>query len=158
LQAVARNPFKNETKVKSTAPGTDMTEKWYDELMIGGADGVPRLYKMHRTQKRVIGDDFNKIREYPAMPGRIYSLAFNSEGTLFAAASSLDGKGEVRVSQVADGKMISKLEVTTGGLYVAKFRPDGKEIASAGFDGVVRLSDPATGKVIKEFVPVPMKK
>jgi WD40 repeat protein/mono/diheme cytochrome c family protein len=158
LQAVARNPFKNETKVKSTAPGTDMTEKWYDELLLGGADGVPRLYKMHRTQKRVIGDDFNKIREYPSMPGRIYSVCFNPEGTLFAAASSLDGKGEVRVSQVADGKMISKLEVPTGGVYVVKFRPDGKELASAGFDGVVRLSDPATGKVVKEFVPVPLQK
>jgi WD40 repeat protein/mono/diheme cytochrome c family protein len=149
LMAVARNPFKNEQKVKSTAPGTDMTEKWYDELLIGGADGVPRLYKMHRTQKRVIGDDFNKIREYPAMPGRIYSLSFNPEGTLFAAASSLDGKGEVRVSQVADGKLVSKLEVADGGVYVVKWRPDGKEIASAGFDGVVRLSDPATGKIVK---------
>jgi WD40 repeat protein len=134
-----------------------MTEKWYDELLIGGADGVPRLYKMHRTQKRVIGDDFNKIREYPALPGRIYALAFNPEGTLFAAASSLDGKGEVRVSQVADGKQVSKLEVPSG-VYVVKFSPDGKEIASAGFDGVVRLSDPATGKVVKEFVPVPLKK
>jgi mono/diheme cytochrome c family protein len=157
LQAVARNPAKNE-KVKSTAVGTDMTEKWYDELMMGGADGVPRLYKMHRTVKRVIGDDANRLREYPAMPGRIYSLAFSPDGTLFAAASSLDGKGEVRVSQVADGKMISKLEVPTGGVYVVKFRPDGKEIASAGFDGMVRLSDPATGKVVKEFVPVPLKK
>jgi len=158
LMAVARNPFKNEQKVKSTAVGTDMTEKWYDELLIGGADGVPRLYKMHRTQKRVIGDDFNKIREYPAMPGRIHSVCFNPEGTLFAAASSLDGKGEVRFAQVADGKLISKLEVPTGGVYVVKWRPDGKEIASAGFDGVVRLSDPATGKVTKEFVPVPLKK
>lgn len=158
LQALARNPFKNDTKVKNTAAGTDMTEKWYDELLFGGADGVPRLYKMHRTQKRVIGDDFNKIREYPPMPGRIYSLAFNPEGTQFAAASSLDGKGEVRVSQVADGKQISKLEVKTGGVYVVKFRPDGKEIASAGFDGVVRLTDPATGQIVKEFVPVPLKK
>jgi len=158
LMAVARIPFKNEQKVKSTAVGTDMTEKWYDELLIGGADGVPRLYKMHRTQKRVIGDDFNKIREYPAMPGRIHSVCFNPEGTLFAAASSLDGKGEVRFAQVADGKLISKLEVPTGGVYVVKWRPDGKEIASAGFDGVVRLSDPATGKVTKEFVPVPLKK
>ena len=32
------------------------------------------------------------------------------------------------------------------------FRPDGKTIASAGFDGMVRLNDPATGKLIKEFI------
>jgi WD40 repeat protein len=36
------------------------------------------------------------------------------------------------------------------------FRPDGKQIASAGFDGVVRLSDPLTGKRVKEFIPVPL--
>jgi hypothetical protein len=38
------------------------------------------------------------------------------------------------------------------------FRPDGKEIATAGFDGTVRLHDPQTGKLIKEFVPVPLAK
>ena len=36
------------------------------------------------------------------------------------------------------------------------FSPDGKQVASAGFDGVVRLNDPATGKLIKEFVAVPL--
>ena len=156
LMAVARNPQKSDQKVKSTAAGTDMSEKWYDELLIGGADGVPRLYKMHRTQKRVIGDDFNKIREYPAMPGRIHSVCFNPEGTLFAAASSLDGKGEVRVYQTADGKLVSKLQGEPGAVYTLAFRPDGRQVASGGFDGVVRLSDPATGQVLKEFVPVPL--
>jgi WD40 repeat protein/mono/diheme cytochrome c family protein len=156
LLAVARNPTKNETKVKNTAAGTDSAEKWYDELLIGGADGVPRMYKMHRTTKRVIGDDANKIREYSAMPGRVYALAFNKEGNLFAAGSSLDGRGEVRVYQTADGKVVSKLEGQYGAVYAVAFHPDGKTLASAGFDGIVRLSDPATGKPIKEFVPVPV--
>jgi WD40 repeat protein/mono/diheme cytochrome c family protein len=156
LLAVARNPTKNETKVKNTAAGTDNTEKWYDELLIGGADGVPRMYKMHRTTKRVIGDDANKVREYSAMPGRIYALAFNKEGNQFAAGSSLDGKGEVRVYQTTDGKLVSKLEGQYGAVYSLAFHPDGQTLASAGFDGVVRLSDPATGKLIKEFVPVPI--
>jgi hypothetical protein len=30
-------------------------------------------------------------------------------------------------------------------------------VASAGFDGLVRLNDPLTGKLIKEFVPIPAK-
>jgi mono/diheme cytochrome c family protein len=158
LMAVARNPRKSEEKVKNTAAGTDMTEKWYDELIIGGADGVPRLYKMHRTTKRVIGDDANKIREYPAMPGRIHVLAFNKEGNLFAAGSSMDSnEGELRVYQTADAKQVSKLEGKIGAIYTIAFHPDGKQLASAGFDGVVRLSDPATGKLIKEFVPVPLQ-
>ncbi|HWG46110.1 MAG TPA: c-type cytochrome domain-containing protein [Gemmataceae bacterium] len=157
LLAVARNPKKSDVKVKNTAVGTDQTEKFYDELLIGGDDGVPRLYKMHRTTKRVIGDDANKVREYAKMPGLVYALAFSADGSLFAAGSSLDGKGELRVYQTADGKVVSKLE-GIGPIYSVSFRPDGTQVASAGFDGVVRLSDAKTGKVVKEFVPVPLVK
>jgi mono/diheme cytochrome c family protein len=157
LLALDRNPRKREDKVKNTAAGTDMSEKWYDDLIIGGSDGVPRLYKMHRTTKRVIGDDANKIREYPALPGRIYALKFSPDGGLFAAGSSLDGRGELRVFDTASGKEVSKLEGAVGPVYAIAYRPDGKQIASAGFEGVVRLSDPATGKLIKEFVPVPIE-
>jgi WD40 repeat protein len=157
LLAVARNPVKRDDKVKNTAKGTDQAEKWYDELLIGGDDGVPRLYKMHRTTKRVIGDDANKVREYEKMPGLVYTLAFSADGSQFAAGSSLDGKGELRVYQTADGKVVSKLS-GIGPIYSVSFRPDGQVVASAGFDGVVRLSDAKTGKVIKEFTPVPLTK
>jgi WD40 repeat protein len=156
LLALARNPQKTEQKVKSTAAGTDMSEKWYDELLIGGSDGVPRLYQMHRTKKRVIGDDFNFIRAYPALPGRINSLAFHPDGSKFVAGSSLDGKGEVRVYQSADAKQVSKLEGEPGPVYAVAWRPDGAQIAAGGFDGMIRLMDPATGKVVKEFVAVPL--
>jgi WD40 repeat protein len=155
LLAVARNPVKRDTKVKNTAVGTDQSEKWYDELLIGGDDGVPRLYKMHRTTKRVIGDDANKIREYEKMPGLVYALAFSADGSRFAAGSSLDGQGELRVYQTTDGKVVSKLS-GIGPIYSVSFRPDGKQVASVGFDGTVRLTDTETGKVIKEFIPVPM--
>jgi WD40 repeat protein len=156
LLAVARNPKKGEQKVKNTAAGTDQTEKFYDELLIGGSDGVPRLYKMHRTTKRVIGDDANKLREYQPLPGLVCALAFSPDGSLFAAGSSLDRTGELRVYQTADGKLVSKLEGQPGPVYAVAFRPEGKQVASAGFDGVVRLSDPLTGKRIKEFIPVPL--
>jgi WD40 repeat protein/mono/diheme cytochrome c family protein len=156
LQTVARNPQKTDQKVKSTAVGTDMSEKWYDELLIGGSDGVPRLYQMHRTKKRVIGDDFNFIRAYAGMPGRIYAVAFHPDGSKFAAGSSLDGTGEVRVYQAADAKMVTKLEGQPGAVYAVAWRPDGSQIAVAGFDGIVRLMDPETGKVVKEFVAVPL--
>jgi DNA-binding beta-propeller fold protein YncE len=156
LLAVARNPQKTDKKVKNDAAAGDVTkEKWYDELLIGGADGTPRLYQMHRTRKRVIGDDFNKIREFARLPGRVNAVAFSPDGKLCAAGSSLDGAGEARVYQTADAKQVSKLDVP-GGVFTLAFRPDGKQLASAGFDGTVRLSDPQTGKVIKEFIPVPL--
>jgi WD40 repeat protein/mono/diheme cytochrome c family protein len=150
LQALARRPLAKRTTVKGVEG-----EKVYDEVVCGGSDGVPRLYQVHRTKQRQIGDDFNRLREYPKMTGRIYAVAFNKDGSQFAAGSSLDGSGEVRVYDAATGKLISTLD-KIGGVFTVAFRPDGKEIASAGFDGKVRLSDPATGKLIKEFVPVPL--
>jgi WD40 repeat protein len=155
LTAVARNPQKPDVPVKNTGGGVDNSPKVYDELLIGGSDGIPRLYKMHRTQKRVIGDDFNKVREFAALPGRIYAVAFNPDGKLLAAGSSLDGKGEVRVYQTADAKQVSRLDIPSG-IYTLCFSPDGKTIAAAGYDGQVRLIDPTTGKLLKEFTPVPL--
>ena len=68
-----------------------------DEIVIGGSDGEPKLYRVFRQTVRVIGDDSNLIREFPPLPGRIYSVAISSDGKRIAAGSSLDGKGEVSV-------------------------------------------------------------
>jgi WD40 repeat protein/mono/diheme cytochrome c family protein len=137
LQSVARHPKK-------------------DELLIGGSDGAPKIYKMYRQKKRVIGDDFNLIRAFESMPGRIFKVRYSADGSRIVASSSFEGHGEVRVYHEADGKLICKLEGQKGGVYALAYRPDGKEIASAGFDGVVRCNDPQTGKFIREFVPVPL--
>ncbi|MFO0798780.1 MAG: c-type cytochrome domain-containing protein [Gemmataceae bacterium] len=154
LMAVDRRPMKEKKmqKVPEDTPG--VPPKVYDELIIGGADGTPRLYKMHREVKRQIGDDANKLREYEKMPGRISGLAFNSDGKFFAAASSLDGKGDVRVYETDTGKKVV-CEGVTGPAYAVAWHPDGKSIASAGFDGTVWLHDPTTGKLLKSFVVRP---
>src|SRR6266545_749063 len=110
----------------------------YDEVIIAGADGTPRLYKMHREVKREIGDDSNKVREYEKMTGRISTTAFNADGSKFAAVSSLDGKGEVRVYDTNTGAKVV-CQGVTGPAYAVAWHPGGKTIASAGFDGTVWL-------------------
>jgi WD40 repeat protein/mono/diheme cytochrome c family protein len=156
IQTVARRPLKERKAVKQSIEVGDATrEKAYDELVIGGSDGTPRLYKMHREKKRVIGDDANRIREYEPMPGRLFAVAFSPDAARFAAGSSSDGKGEVRVYEVDSGKRISTFEGQHGAVYAVSFAPDGKTVASAGFDGTVRLNDAQTGKLIREFIAVP---
>ncbi len=76
LQAVARHPQR-------------------DEFLVGGADGLPQVYRIVRKVQRRIGDNALLIRRWPAMEGRIYGVAFSPDGKKFAAVSSLDGKGVV---------------------------------------------------------------
>src|SRR5262249_8387559 len=56
LQAIARHPER-------------------DEVVVGGADGVAKVYRLFRLTARVIGDDSNLIRRMPPMRGRIFSVA-----------------------------------------------------------------------------------
>jgi WD40 repeat protein/mono/diheme cytochrome c family protein len=127
-----------------------------DDLLIGGADGVPKMYKMFRTKERKIGDDFNLIRAFPPLPGRLFAVKFSPDGNRILVGSSNDGTGEARVYQSADAKLVAELEGERGPVYAVAYRPDGKEVASAGFDGLVRLNDPEDGKLLREFVPVPL--
>ncbi len=128
-----------------------------DELLVGGADGQPKLFRMYRPadKARQIGDDFNKIRDYEPAPGRIYQAEFNHDGSQFVVGSSKDGTGEVRVYQTDNGTVVSKFEGQPGPVYAATFSHDGKTVAAAGFNGHVLLIDAATGKLVKDFVPFP---
>ncbi|MDB6072135.1 MAG: repeat-containing protein [Verrucomicrobiales bacterium] len=158
-----------------------------DEFLVGGADGVPQLYRVFRQVDRRIGDNSNLVRRFPAMQGRVFAVAWQADGKRVLAASSLDGKGELNVYksefdtalpesikaiynkvstersaaenaevekyQTAGTDLISHVSVPTG-LYAAVFSPDGSTIAAGGQDGKIRMIDPATGNITKEFVPV----
>jgi WD40 repeat protein/mono/diheme cytochrome c family protein len=162
-----------------------------DEIVIGGADGTPKVYRMHRIVARQIGDDSNKIRELSPMQGRVWSVAVSSDGKRIAAGSGLDGKGEVAVfayemnptppdnikaiqgkaaaarsvdeQKALDAftreglKQIWKTPVDRGIVYSVAFKPGGGPVAAAGSDGLVRLFDLETGKVVHEFSPAPIE-
>ena len=68
-----------------------------DEFVIGGSDGIPRVYRMIRLTKRVIGDDANMIRQLPPVLGRIHAVDISRDSRRILAASSLDRKGQLRV-------------------------------------------------------------
>jgi WD40 repeat protein len=82
MDAVARNPKR-------------------EEIMIGGADGIPQIYRIFRATARKIGDNSNLLRRFPAMPGRIFSVNYSPDGKRCAAGSSLDGQGEIDVFEFA---------------------------------------------------------
>ena len=123
-------------------------------MICGGSDGEPKLYQIFRTKTRVIGDDFNRIRSYEALPGRIFSVQFNKDGSQFVVGASTATAGTARIYSTDDGKLLHELPQIAGPVYAVAFRPDGKQVAVGGFEGKVRLYDVASGKLVKEFLPV----
>ena len=69
-----------------------------EEILMGCSDGVPKIYQIFRTAARQIGDDSNGILTFEPMLGRVTAVTFSRDGKLLAAASALDGKGEIFAS------------------------------------------------------------
>ena len=156
--------------------------------MIGGADGIPKVYRIFRQTERRIGDDANLIRRLPALTGRIFAVAVTADGRRIASGSSLDGKGQVAIdsyefdtSLPEDIKQISSKVATDrsadeqrrleeynqsglqrlallelpAAVYALSFHPDGKSLAVAGSDGMIRVVDVERGTIQREFAAVP---
>jgi WD40 repeat protein/mono/diheme cytochrome c family protein len=158
-----------------------------NEILIGGTDGMPAIYRMERITKRVIGDNANLIRKFPVMQGRIFGVDFAPDGKRIVAGASHENSGAVNIYAseydstmpdavkkivetvngkgqelddwvTKDVKLLSSTPIPTGGIYSVSFSPDGSTVAAAGQDGRIRLIEAATGKIAKEFVSVPLSK
>ena len=124
-----------------------------NQVLCGGDDGLPRLYKIFRTEVRTMNqEDHNLIRTFEKQSGTITALAFSPDGMRVAVGSET---GMVNVYTVADGKSVAALPGAEGALFALAFTPDGKRLAAGGLDGRVRLYDLPGGALVKAFVPVP---
>lgn len=126
-----------------------------DVLLIGGADGAPKAYKMHRTQKRQIGDDYNLVKAYAPLAGRIFAAEWSPDAERFVVGSSADGRGEVRL-YARDHEAPAWSLPTPAAIYAATWRPDGTLVAAAGFEGRVILIDAASGRIAGAFAAAPV--
>lgn len=156
-----------------------------DEIVIGSADGVPKVYRMHRLTPRKIGDDANLIRRFPALKGRIFGVAMSPDGKTFAAVSSLNGNGQLGIYEypkdtslpdnlkkilsqtgstkraeviayvTKDVKVLHTIDVQNVSLFSATYSPDSKTVAVSGADGNIRLIDVSTGKALHLFTAAP---
>jgi WD40 repeat protein len=127
-----------------------------DELLIGGADGTPKTYRMHRTQQRRIGDDFNLVKAYAPLAGRVFAVEWAPDGERFVAASSADRAGEVRVYASDHEPPVWTLKAQAP-IYAATWRSDGTLVAAGGFDGRIFLVDAASGRVVGSFSAAPVR-
>lgn len=153
-----------------------------DEIVVGGADGTPKVYRIFRNVERKIGDDSNLIREMPSMPGRINGVTISRDGKRIAAVSSLDMSGTLSIfgyefdtklpeelrkimakevfgrsaeekkkleNYHKEGvKQIAQVKIDNSALFAVAFHPQGDRVATAGSDGMLRIMEAATGKIL----------
>jgi WD40 repeat protein len=68
--------------------------------------------------------------------GNIYGIALSPDGTQLATGHK---DGEVRLWQVADGKLLFRFLGHSSTVWCLSFSPDGKMLASGSFDNTIRL-------------------
>jgi WD40 repeat protein len=122
-----------------------------EQILYGGDLGGARLYQISDNQKRTAGrNDTNLLLSFERQPGPVSAVAFSPDGSRIALGSV----GEVRVYGTAEeGKALLTISGIQGPVYSICYQPSGKAIAIGGYDGIV---DSNTGKLLKQFVPVPI--
>ncbi len=77
--------------------------------------------------------------------GRVWSVAWSSEGTKLASG---DADGELRVWDVSAGRPVEILKGHSGGVWSVAWSSERGQLASGGADGEVRVWDASTGRAI----------
>ena len=98
-----------------------------NEILVGGADGTPKIYRVFRQTARVIGDDANLIRQLDTLPGRIFSVAISPDGRFLAAAATLDNKSTIKVWSYDVDDALPKEIKAIQAKRVASLKPDEKK-------------------------------
>jgi WD40 repeat protein len=84
--------------------------------------------------------------------GKINSLEFSPDSKTLLIGSGLTGVyGRAAIYDWKSGDLVKEFTVAGDTLYDAVFSPDGKTIAAAGYDAVIRLWDVSSGKQLGQL-------
>jgi WD40 repeat protein len=124
-----------------------------DEIVIGGEDRIPYIYRMDRPRNMKVGEDATLVRQLAVQDGAIFALDWSPDGRRVAVA----GAGpSVNIYDADTGLPLASCKGHTAGIYTVAFSPDSTHLATGGFDGQIRLYTTQDCTLEKSFVPVPL--
>ncbi|HEV3416497.1 MAG TPA: c-type cytochrome domain-containing protein, partial [Pirellulales bacterium] len=85
--------------------------------------------------------------------GNVNDVVFSADSTKLAAAAGEAGLfGEARLWNVADGKLLQRLQGHRDSIYAVALSPEGKTIATGSYDQQIKLWNTETGAEIRTLV------
>lgn len=97
-------------------------------------------------------DDTDGVQSTVELAGKVNDLRFSEDGSRLVIASGVTGLyGEATVIDVASGELVRKFEGHRDTLYAAALSPDGKLLATCGYDRDVILWDANSGEVVRKL-------
>ena len=124
-----------------------------EQVIYGGDLGGARIYRISDNQGRTSGrNDTNLLMALEKQPAPVTAVCFSADG----ASVALGTINDVNVYTAADGHKRFTLSGERGPIYAVAWKPDGAQIAAAGYDGTIRLYDAKDGKLLKQFLSAPV--
>ncbi len=81
------------------------------------------------------------------LPGKVNAVSFSPDGRQIVVATGITGlRGVARMHEVRSGKLVREFAGHRDVLYDAEFSPDGKLLATAGYDRSIRIWRVETGE------------
>jgi WD40 repeat protein/mono/diheme cytochrome c family protein len=168
LQTVARHPERDEFLVGG-ADGVPQAYRIVRKVQRRIGDNALCIRKWPAMEGRIYAVQFapdgKSFAASSSLDGtgavNFYNYDFNTEmpADILAienkAGRSEEEKKKEEAHFTSDVKLLASVPIN-GGVYALSYAPDGRSVAVAGEDGTVRMISPSEGKVLKEFVPVPI--
>ena len=83
-------------------------------------------------------------------PGKVTALHFSADGSQLITASGVAGLGGIAaIWNVADGALVRQFAGHHDILYDAELSPDGKRLATCGYDKQIEIWDAISGKLLR---------
>src|SRR5262245_28812084 len=95
-------------------------------------------------------DERSTLRRLDSIPGSVNGVSFSRDGQYLVAAAGEPGLlGVARIYSVSSSALLKEFRGHKDSLYCARLSPDGKVLATGGYDNTIKLWDVTSGKELR---------